>query len=91
MITLIQVFLLLGTYSRFKERLYVAMMSSAWAAMLAIVFPTPGNLMIPGDVALFWIQHYLTALVVPFILTFYGRYTQSYQLDLRAVLYVNYT
>ena len=91
LVTLIQVFLFLGTYSRSKEYIYLCMMGFNWAPILAIVFPAPGNLMLPGDSLLFWIQHYSIGIVSPIVLNYYGRFSQSYQLNLKAILCVGVT
>lgn len=57
--------------------------------ILAVFVPTPGLITLPGELAAFWLQHYLIAIVCPAVLHFSGRYSRAYYADLRAAHYVS--
>ena len=51
--------------------------------------PTPGLITLPGELAAFWLQHYLIAFVCPAVLHLNGRYNRAYHVDLRAAHFVS--
>ncbi|CAG9336357.1 unnamed protein product [Blepharisma stoltei] len=87
LVTLAQCYLLFVTSSLKSERHFTKIISLSWAPAIAIFLPAAGNLTLPGEYALFWIQHYLAGLITPLTLIICGRFTRSYQLNWKSLLY----
>ncbi|CAG9329604.1 unnamed protein product [Blepharisma stoltei] len=86
-VTLLQAYCLLSKSSGLNKKIFIITIANTWCAEIALLFPTPGNLPLKYDYLLFHAEHYLTGIIVPFLLILAGRYTARYQFNWRAIYF----
>eukprot|EP00735_Rhodelphis_limneticus_P011644 TRINITY_DN4772_c0_g1::TRINITY_DN4772_c0_g1_i1::g.21415::m.21415 TRINITY_DN4772_c0_g1::TRINITY_DN4772_c0_g1_i1::g.21415 ORF type:complete len:410 (-),score=77.45,sp/Q5U3C3/TM164_HUMAN/32.46/4e-20,TMEM164/PF14808.1/2.3e-43,DUF2217/PF10265.4/2.1,Herpes_capsid/PF06112.6/4.5 TRINITY_DN4772_c0_g1_i1:578-1765(-) len=63
-----QIWLLFSPERKFTHRFVAYMMGWIFGPLMAILSPDTSCLLLPGEVAIYWIQHILIVVVVPFYL-----------------------
>lgn len=86
MLVLMQIYLLLSKNTARNKCVYIATLSWVFGAILAIIFPSRGDISYIGETYVFWAEHLSIAFLCPFVLSI--RYFEPFMSGLRSMLMV---
>ena len=87
-ITMLQIKLLFSKPSKVNHYIFIACMAWNFGAVLAMIFPTRGEVVYEGENFLFWFQHALAAIISPIVLSY--RYFRPFKLSIYSISSVKY-
>jgi len=84
---LLESYLLLSPSGLFQRTLYTALMNTLFSPWTAIFFPVTAGLTAPYEIPIFWVEHFLGALINPLVLSLCHRYYTPTTISMRNHLF----